>query len=271
MVLLEDMKKIAQALNDIKYTFGTDSAAARRLEEIGKYFNPLSADFIRQFISGMPDIAVDLGCGPGITTNMVKEATNCRRTYGLDNSSEFLEIARQQFINCTFLEHDITQVPFPVTSDVMYARFLLCHLRDPLKAIQKWTTQLRPKGLLFVEEIDTIETDLEVFRVYLSMAEGIIATQGASLYVGNTLAAAEYKEEVLLNKQIILRVPNWQAATWFFPNTQTIWNENTYVLDHLSPEERKSIGDELGRLKQKKDSTSSITWRMRRLVLKKPS
>ena len=256
-------------MKDIKYTFGTDSAAARRLEEIGKYFNPRSADFIHQFISVVPDIVVDLGCGPGITTHMLKEATNCRRTYGLDNSSEFLRIARQQFKNYTFLEHDITQVPFPVTPDIMYARFLLCHLRAPLRVIHTWTTQLRPKGLLFIEEIDAIETDLEVFRVYLSMAEGIIATQGASLYVGNTFAAADYEEEVLFNEQIILKVPDWQAATWFFPNTQTIWNENTYVLDHLSAEERKLIGDELGKLKTKKDSRSNITWRMRRLVLRK--
>ena len=257
-------------MKNIKYTFGTDSVAARRLEEVGKYFNPLSTDFIHQFISGVPDIAVDLGCGPGITTHMLKEATNCRKTYGLDNSSEFLGIARQQFNNYTFLEHDITQVPFPVTSDIMYARFLLCHLRNPLRVVHAWTTQLRSEGILFVEEMDTIETDLEVFRIYLSMAEGIIATQGGSLYVGNTLAAAEYKEEVLFNEQIILRVPDWQAATWFFPNTQTIWNENTYVLDHLSEKERKAIGDELGRLKEKKNSTSNITWSMRRLVLKHP-
>ena len=256
-------------MKDIKYTFGTDSEAARRLEEIGKFYNPRSIDFIRQFISSVPDIAVDLGCGPGITTHMLKEATNCRKTYGLDNSSEFLESARQKFKDYTFLEHDITQVPFPVTSDVMYARFLLCHLRDPLKVIHIWTSQLRPEGLLFVEEIDAIETDLEVFRIYLSMAEGIIAAQGGSLYVGNTLAAADYKEEVIVNEQIILSVPDWQAATWFFPNTQTIWNENTYVLDHLSPEERKSIGNELGKLKEKKDSTSSITWRSRRLVIRK--
>ena len=55
----------------VEYTFGTNSAAALRLEEIGKYFNPRAADFIRQFASGVPDIAVDLGCGPGFTTNML--------------------------------------------------------------------------------------------------------------------------------------------------------------------------------------------------------
>lgn len=256
-------------MKDIEYTFGTDSAAARRLEEIGKYFNPRAINFIRQFTSSVPDSALDLGCGPGITTNMLSEATNCQKTYGLDSSEEFLEIARKQFSHCIFLEHDITKIPFPVTTDIMYARFLLCHLRDPLNVVHAWTTQLNPEGLLFIEEMDTIETDLEVFRKYLSMAEGIIATQGASLYVGNNLATAEYKTDVLLNEQLLLEVPNWQAATWFFPNTQTIWKDNTYVLDHLTPEERKSVGDDLAKLKKNKDSTSNITWRMRRLVLKK--
>lgn len=32
---------------DARYTFGTSSAAARRLEEIAQYFNPLATDFTR--------------------------------------------------------------------------------------------------------------------------------------------------------------------------------------------------------------------------------
>lgn len=256
-------------MRDPEYTFGTSSTAASRLEEIGKCFNPLAADFIRQFVPALRDIAVDLGCGPGFTTNMLAEATGCPKTYGLDSSPKFLEMAGQRFSHCTFLDHDVTKVPFPVTADVMYARFLLCHLRDPLDVVHTWTTQLKAEGLLFIEEIDAIDTDLGLFKTYLAMAEGIIAAQGASLYVGKTLAAGEHEADVLFNQSVVLPVTNWQAASWFFPNTQTIWNENPYVLDHLTLEKRKSIGDELAQLKTEKDSHSDITWRLRRLVLRK--
>jgi trans-aconitate methyltransferase len=258
-----------RSVEDVEYTFGTDSTAASRLADIAKYFNPLAADLIRRFVSNPRDTAVDLGCGPGFTTNMLGEAAGCHQTYGLDSSPEFLDAAAQQFSHCTFLQHDVTEVPFPVTADIMYARFLLCHLRNPLDLVATWVTQLKAGGLLFIDEIDGIDTDLEVFRTYLSMAEGIIATQGASLYVGSVLGTAEYEADVLLNEPSILPVPNWQAASWFFPNTQTIWNENRHVIEHLSPEERKTIGQELHRQKTRRDSQSDITWRLRRVVLRK--
>ena len=256
-------------MKDVEYTFGTSPTAASRLEEIAKYFNPLAADLIRRFVRKPIGIAVDLGCGPGFTTNMLAGATGCLKAYGLDDSREFLDMAAQRFNHCTFLQHDITQVPFPITADVMYARFLLCHLRTPLVLVAVWMTQLKPGGLLFIDEIDAIDTDLAVFKTYLAMAEGIIAAQGASLYVGKVLGSSEYEAEVLLNEPTILPVANCQAASWFLPNTQTIWNENQYILDHLSPEERNNIGHELERLARRQDSRLDITWRLRRLVLKK--
>ena len=96
----------------------------------------------------------------------------------------------------------------------MYSRFLLCHLRDPLDVIRRWVTQLDPGGLLFIEEIDAIATTVEVFKTYLAMGEGIIATQGASLYVGKTVAEAEHGIDVLFNGPVVLPVMNWQAARW---------------------------------------------------------
>ena len=252
-----------------EYTFGTSATAASRLEEIAKYFNPLAADLIQRFASTPCDIAVDIGCGPGFTTDMLAAAANCQKTYGLDISREFLEIATQRFAHCTFLEHDVTQVPFPLTADVMYARFVLCHLREPLKLVAHWITQLNSGGLLFVDEIDAVDTDLEVFKTYLAMAEGIIATQGACLYVGKALGAAGHEAAALVNESVVIPVTNCQAASWFLPNTQTIWNENQYVLEHLSPKERDAIGSELNRLMTTRDSRSNITWRLRRLVLKK--
>lgn len=252
-----------------EYTFGTSSTAASRLEETAKYFNPLAADLIQRFVSIPCDKAIDIGCGPGFTTNMLAAAANCRKTYGVDKSREFLDIATQRFANCTFVEHDVAQVPFPVTADVMYARFVLCHLREPLKLVAQWITQLNSRGILFVDEIDAVDTDLEVFKRYLAMAEGMIAAQGGCLYVGKALESADYKADTLVNESVLLRVPNHRAASWFLPNTQTVWNEDKYVLEHLSPKERVAIGSELDRLKTTRDSRSDIAWRLRRLVLRK--
>ena len=252
-----------------EYTFGTTATAASRLEEVAKYFNPLATDLIQRFACTPRHIAVDVGCGPGFTTDMLAAAANCQKTYGLDKSREFLEVATQRFAHCRFLEHDVTQVPLPFTADVMYARFVLCHLREPLKLVARWITQLNSGGLLFVDEIDAVDTDLEVFTKYLAMAKGIIATQGACLYVGKALGAAEYEADALVNESVISPVTNCQAASWFLAITQTIWSENEYVLEHLSSKERVAIGSELDRLKTTGDFRSDITWKLRWLVLKK--
>jgi SAM-dependent methyltransferase len=253
--------------NNTQYTFGTSSVAAARLEDIAGVFNPLAAEFIRPFVPEPRDTAMDLGCGPGFTTNMLAGAVGCATTYGLDSSPEFLEMARRRFSDCVFLEHDVTKAPFPVMVDVMYARFLLCHLRNPLDVIDLWITQLNPGGLLFLEEIDSIDTAVDVFKTYLAVNEGLIASEGASLYVGQAMATVNYRADVLLNAVAVLPVANHQAASWFFPNTRTIWRESDYVKERLSPEERENVGRELARLKEKEDSRSDITWRLRRFVL----
>ncbi len=256
-------------MNKSEYTFGTDSAAASRLEKIAEHYNPLAAKTIRRFVEKPVGAAIDLGCGPGFTTHMLADATGCQQVYGIDNSREFLDMAAQRFKQYTFLPHDVTQAPFPTKADVIYTRFLLCHLKAALELVALWMTQLNPNGLLFIDEIDAIDTDLPIFKTYLETAEGIIAAQGGCLYVGKVLGSADFEADVLLNEPYDLPVADHLAASWFFPNTQTIWNENQYVLDHLDPEQRKTIGHELKRLSGIQLSPSNITWRMRALVLRK--
>lgn len=254
-----------------RYTFGTSSAAGRRLADIAGYFNPLAADVIRSFVHQPPDVAVDLGCGPGFTTQMLREASQARKTYGLDTSGDFLKSASRQFTDCTFLNHDVTTMPFPVVADVMYERFVLCHLRNALQVVDTWITQLKPHGLLLIEESESIETNVEVFGRYLALSEGIIAAQGGSLYLGPALAGADFAAEVVCNLPARLPVTNRRAASWFLPNTQTIWQESAYVRSQLDPTDQAAISSELGRLSAETTSRSDITWTLRRVVLRRPA
>jgi hypothetical protein len=73
---------------------------------------------------------------------------------------------------------------------------------------------------------------------------------GTSLYVGETLACAKYKAEILYNECTVLPVMDCQAASWFFTNTQTIWSKNHFAIEHINSEERREIGQELYKLMQ---------------------
>ena len=253
----------------MKYTFGTSDAAAARLEEIAGFFNPLALQFIRRYATAPVGSAVDLGCGPGFTTDMLAEATQCEKAYGLDKSDHFLKMASERFPHCTFMEHDVRESPFPIRGDIAYVRFLLSHLKEVVELVNTWIPELNRGGVLLIEELETIHTDREVFRVYLSMSEGIVASQGASLYVGPILAEGEYDADALCNECVTIPVSNSQAATWFLPNASTIWEGNEYVLERLSQSERESVREELTRLRERDDGHSDITWYMRRLVLRR--
>jgi hypothetical protein len=48
----------------MRYTFGTSDTASNRLEEIARFFNPLSIQFIRKYVQEPVGSVIDLACGP---------------------------------------------------------------------------------------------------------------------------------------------------------------------------------------------------------------
>ncbi len=73
----------------MRYTFANNQTAAERLQKVSEIFNPYSTAFIRKYANKPLISAVDLGCGPGYTTQMLNMASNSKETYGFDNSDEF--------------------------------------------------------------------------------------------------------------------------------------------------------------------------------------
>jgi trans-aconitate 2-methyltransferase len=253
----------------MRYTFGTSKKAAVRLGEIAEIFNPLAVGFLHEHINEEIETALDLGCGPGFTTDMLYKTLKCKKVYGFDNSKEMLEYAERQFNHCSFVFRDITKFPFPFKSDFMYARFLLSHLGNAADLVNMWVNELKEGGRVFIEELEDIDTDIEAFKKYLHINKGLVASSGATLYVGKILSNGNYKAEVLYNDKISLPVNNSTAASWFHPNTITIWEKEKYILSKVSLKERKRISNELLQILQNKDENSNITWYMRRILLKK--
>ena len=253
----------------MKYTYGTSIAAARRLEDISAFFNPAATTFIRRHLNGPVDCVLDIGCGPGFSTDMLLRAISCSRAFGLDNSDFFIQLAKNRFPYCWFIEHNILYTPFPVSADVMYTRFVLSHLAEPVDRVNRWVEQLPPNGLFFIDELEAIDTDIAVFKRYLEINTGLVRSQGAELFVGQILADGRYGAEVLCNESARLPVENARAAGWFLPNTLTIWEDGPYVKDNVSEAERKEIADELARIKSSGDTRRQIIWTMRRMVLRR--
>ena len=131
------------------YAFGDSAPAARRLGLLADVFEPPSRAFLAEFarVAGDPvDLAVDLGCGPGHSTQLVASVVGARRTLGLDQSGSFVALAEAGAPpGVEFAVHDVTVVPFPSPpAGLVYGRFLLSHLPDPPATLAAWATQLAP-------------------------------------------------------------------------------------------------------------------------------
>jgi trans-aconitate methyltransferase len=200
---------------------------------------------------------------------MLAEATGCPTVYGLDSSARFLKAATARFKQCRFLKHDVSRTPFPVRADLIYARFLLTHLKHQADLVNQWVQQLNDKGMLLVEETDDIETGIAVFKKYVQVTEGMITAQGGFLYAGRLLADAHYQAEVIYNRPVRIPVPNCICAAWYYPNTVSVWKRDAYIRERVPEKNRREIAEEILEIQTSGDMRRGITWTLRRLVLRK--
>ena len=63
-------------------------------------------------------------------------------------------------------------------------------------------------------------------------------------------------------------VYDWQAASWFYPNTISIWEKEDYIKNKISEQEHKKISEELCDIMSEKSNISHITWKMKKIIIK---
>jgi SAM-dependent methyltransferase len=252
-----------------RYTFGEGDCAESRLEDIASFFNVAAAAFIRKHAARRVGIAADIGCGPGFTTAMLARTVTSRQVVGLDISGFFLRRAAARLPNCRFVRHDVRNTPFPIVPDLAYCRFVLSHIPDAPALVRRWCMAINPEGLLILDELEDIETDLPVFRRYLEVNGGLVASQGADLWVGSALHAASFPARVAVSETARLVVPNRLAASWFHPNTETIWRREPYVLERVNADERERIASSLARIRETGRPRGHAVWIMRRMMIER--
>jgi trans-aconitate 2-methyltransferase len=110
------------------------------------------------------------------------------RLAGLDQSTAFLDRARRRVPGAEFHVHDVTRGPFPTgPAELLFARFLLSHLRRPGRVVAGWATQLAPGGLLLLDEVEWVRTDDATLAAYLRVLAAVLDARGHRLEVGPLL------------------------------------------------------------------------------------
>jgi trans-aconitate 2-methyltransferase len=254
-------------MSDLRYTFGNTITAAGRLQRMAEFFNPLSADFIRQNINGKIGHVADMGCGPGYTTRMLADVTRAGKVTGLDQSDFFIEQARINFPYLAFRKEDVTKMNPGKKYDLLYCRFLLSHLTNLPDLIRLWLSCLQTGGKLILDEFEDVITEVPLFKTYIQISGALVKSQGAELHVGRTLneAIAGFHAEV--NQTQLVPVRNWMAAGWFYPNTTGAWKDSEYIKRNFPDNYINPISEELLEIYNCKKDESNITWKMKYIVL----
>jgi SAM-dependent methyltransferase len=108
---------------------------------------------------------LDAGCGTGTVTRwMARQVGASGAAIGADISAAQVQVARREAArlgleNLSFHEAGIYDTGLaPASFDLVYCRFLLCHLNDPAAAVNEMRTLLRPGGVLLCEDVDVAST-----------------------------------------------------------------------------------------------------------------
>ena len=253
----------------MSYLFKDTDRAAQRLRVLADVFAISSRTFMQDVVAIAPQLAIDLGCGPGYTTHLLADTTHAIHTIGLDSSAHFLILASQNTSErISFMRHDVTQIPFPTgLSDLISCRMLLTHLQNPPSTIERWSTQLRPQGLLLLEEVEWIQTNHPLFRSYLDIVAAMLEQQANQLYIGPLLDTLQMGNGLRRSMSRVFHLPvsTAQAATMFYLNVHA-WKNLPFIQTQYTAGMIDQIEQDLQELAETSTSEGEIDWGMRQLA-----
>lgn len=116
---------------------------------------------VRDLVAAIPErevrIAVDLGCGPGNSTEVLAERFKDARVSGVDSAPDMIESARQRMPSHTFTVADIAQWDDPGPYDVILANASLQWVPDHETLYPSLVNRLSLGGCLAVQTPDNWE------------------------------------------------------------------------------------------------------------------
>lgn len=181
------MKKDSFSLVRQEYLFGDHNLAARRLAKLHEVFAASSRELLTGLACGSPKLAVDLGCGVGHTTEMLRRAVKPLKTVGVDISEPFLERALSKYRLCNFAKADIRSGLPLLKPDLLYGRYILCHLTPYDSTLNGLKIELAEEGLLVLEENSDFYSDEPVLTDYMAAVGELMHLQGQDLFLGKSL------------------------------------------------------------------------------------
>lgn len=168
-----------------------------RLRLLARVMQPFTQTLFAKIGVGEGMSCLDAGCGGGdVTFELALRAGRNGRAVGIDLDEVKLELARREAAelkldNISFLHAEIGTCDLGAEFDIVYARFLLTHLPDPVAAIARMQGWLKPGGVLVIEDIDFTghfcHPESAAFRRYVNLYTCAVQRRGGDPHIGPRL------------------------------------------------------------------------------------
>jgi trans-aconitate 2-methyltransferase len=114
-------------------------------------------DLIAQIGLAHPQRVIDLGCGPGNSTELLVARYPQAEVIGLDSSPDMLARARARLPRCAFIEADLVSWTPPARTDLLFANASFQWLPDHQAVLRRMLQALPEGGVLAVQMPDNMD------------------------------------------------------------------------------------------------------------------
>jgi len=104
-----------------------------------------------------PELVYDLGCGPGNSTALLREAYPQAKLFGLDISKTMLAKARKDLPQVEFIEVDVAAWPGDSNADLLYANASFHWVPNHVSVLLRLLKGLKAGGVLALQMPDNMD------------------------------------------------------------------------------------------------------------------
>jgi trans-aconitate 2-methyltransferase len=113
-------------------------------------------DLLAQVPLTNPKRVIDLGCGPGNSTELLIERFPKAEVIGVDSSPDMLRQARERLPRCTFVEGDLATWVSSEPTDLLFGNAVFQWVPDHPAVLARLLQSLPPGGVLAVQMPDNM-------------------------------------------------------------------------------------------------------------------
>jgi len=179
------------------YVIGGGGPGKDRLRLLSEVLFPTTSRLLRETGLARGMRCLDVACGGGhVTLFLAREVGPEGSVVGTDADAEIIALARadaaaEGLRNVEFREADVQREAGAERQDLIYARFILSHLRDPHAGVEAMLRASRRDGVIVIEDIDFSGSFCHpytpAYERYVELYQQVVQRRGSDPNIGPRL------------------------------------------------------------------------------------